>query len=391
MKKMNSKEQSRINEKIIELEEENTHLKNKLQLMGAGIQESVFTIPEKNRSEPYSIKGLEGMYLQIDENNHIINVNSKMSDLIGYKKEEMFNHSIYEFDNIPWAKNIFKTLITECRNTNNDIEWETVYIDVTTGKERNILFRVSNSGTIVSITVEDRTQYKQIMDTFSRYVSIKVIKKMQDSEEDYFKTDRMNISVVFADLRGFTAMSSEMEPTGVKDLLNEFLTSLIDVVDKFEGTVDKIIGDEIMVLFGAPFPMPDHAYRGVKAAIEMQKAHQKLLDKWESEKRPVPPLGIGLNSGNVVVGNIGSKTRMDYTAIGHHVNLASRLCGAANGGEILVSENTILELSKYVDTHQEIISEKIAFQKAGKMLFKGLKQETTVARVLYDLEGVNNA
>lgn len=389
MMKFTSKEQEKTNQKIIELEEENSHLKNKLYLLGSGVEESVFSIPNKKRDEPYSIKGLEGMYLQIDESGYIININKKMSELIGYSKEEMYKHSIYEFDNIPWAKNIFKTLITECKNTHDDIEWESVSLDVTTGKERNLLFRVSSCDCITSITIEDRTQYKEIMQTFSRYVSQKVIKKMQDSETDYFETNRMNVSIIFADLRGFTAMSSQMEPFRVKDLLNEFLTSLIDVVDKFEGTVDKIIGDEIMVLFGAPYPMMDHAFRGVKASIEMQKAHQKLLEKWRKENRPVPPLGIGLNSGDVVVGNIGSKSRMDYTAIGHHVNLASRLCGAANGGEILVTENTVLELSKFVEKHQEVLDVEIHFQKAGKMLFKGLDQKITVARVLYDIQGTN--
>ena len=91
MKKINSKEQSRINQKIIALEEENSHLKNKLQLLGAGIQESVFTIPQKRQSEPYSIKGLEGMYLQIDENDHIVNVNSLLCIVHLYTKNHYFS------------------------------------------------------------------------------------------------------------------------------------------------------------------------------------------------------------------------------------------------------------------------------------------------------------
>lgn len=362
------------------LEEENSHLKNMLNLLGVGSDESMFTIPlEQSKELPLSIAGIENMYLQINPRNRVININNKMAELLGTSKREIIDQQISTFDKLPWAENVFITLITECRNSLSDIEWETNYLDVISGTTRYILFKASIESEVITVTVTDKTQYRLILNTFSRYVSPKVIQKMQESTTDFFKTDRLDITVIFADLRGFTAMSSQMDPLDVKDILNEFFSNLIDVVDRYEGTVDKIIGDEIMVLFGAPIPMGNHAYRAIQTAIEMQIAHNKLLKKWGVDNKPQPPLGIGINSGKVVVGNIGSETRMDYTAIGHNVNLASRLCSAANGGEILITENTVMELTQ---SRCGVIQ----LQKAGKMLFKGLKQETTVAKVLYNLE-----
>lgn len=148
----------------------------------------------------------------------------------------------------------------------------------------------------------------------------------------------------------------------------------------------KLVGvavKELIVVTVAPVPIEDHAYRAVRTAIALQLAHNDLLTKWKTEGRPTPPVGIGLNSGEVVVGNVGSDTRMNYTAIGHNVNLASRLCAVADGGEILVSEGTVIELSKYVEAHQSTVTKRIKFQKAGEMALKGLQNEVTVARVLY--------
>ena len=162
------------------------------------------------------------------------------------------------------------------------------------------------------------------MSTFERYVSPTVVEKMQDSTEDFFKTERSVISVLFADLRGFTSMSSNLAPEEVKNTINEYLTAMINVIDQNEATVDKIVGDEVMALFGAPIFYEDHALRALKVAMEMQKAHQGLLHKWKSENRPAPPVGIGINTGEMVVGNIGSEKRMDYTVLGHHVNLCVR-------------------------------------------------------------------
>ena len=206
---------------------------------------------------------------------------------------------------------------------------------------------------------------------------------MQNSTEDFFRTDRMVISVLFADLRGFTSICSELPPDEVKNTINEFLTAMIQIIDQFEATVDKILGDEVIAVFGAPIFYKDHAYRAIKVAIEMQKAHQRLLQKWKSEMRPAPPVGIGINTGEMVVGNIGSNTRMDYTVLGHHVNLTSRLCDAAKGGEILVSMNTTAELSRYAKSYPEEMKEKINFQKAGTIQVKGITDPVAIVRVLY--------
>lgn len=365
------------------LKEQNQHLEAKLKLLGAGAKQSMFSIPQKLKNIPLSISGLESMYLQVDKTENIVNVNSNMADLIGKSKNEIIGKSLEEVDVIPWAKGIFKTLLNESTLISDEIEFETSYIDTISGRERSLKLKASYSGDVGNVTANDTTNFKRIMNTFERYVNPTVIRKMQNSTEDFFKTERLNMTVLFADLRGFTSISSDLDVDEVKDTLNEYHSAMIHVIDQYEATVDKIIGDEVMALFGAPIFYNDHAYRSIKVATEMQLAHQRLLDKWKSEKRPTPPVGVGINTGEMVVGNIGCDTRMDYTVIGHHVNLAARLCGAAEGGEILVSMNTVNELSDYVKSNPEKMREKINFKKAGTINIKGLKEPAQIAKVMY--------
>jgi len=373
-----------LQSRIRTLELENKHLKDKLRLIGTGGRGSMFSVPEKLKSLPLSISGLESMYIQVDGNSNVINLNTKMADLIGSKKERILSRPLVEVDDIPWAKGIFQTLLRESRLMDDAVEFETSYRDPVSGLERHLQIRASHSGEVGNVTINDKTKYERILSHFQRYVSPVVIERMQNSTNDFFKTERAVITVLFADLRGFTAMSSGMTPDELKDTINEYLVAMLGVVDQYEGTVDKIVGDEVMALFGAPVPCDDHPFRAIKVGIEMQKAHQRLLEKWRSERRPAPPVGIGINTGDVVIGNIGCHTRTNYTALGYPVNLASRLCGAAAGGEILVSMNTADALARYAASAPDAMREKINFQKAGTIVAKGVSEPVPVAKVLYE-------
>ncbi len=180
---------------------------------------------------------------------------------------------------------------------------------------------------------------------FSRYVAPSVISQMVKSQEDFFKTQKIELSVLFVDLRGFTATSSRLTAEQVKDLINIFMEIMIPVAHAWKGTVDKTVGDEIMVLFGAPLPYDDHAEQAVKTAMALLKAHSEVTAEWKKRELPVLEMGIGINTGEMVVGNIGCKERVDYTVLGHHVNLGARLCGKAAGSQILISEFTRSKLS----------------------------------------------
>ncbi|PYV09474.1 MAG: hypothetical protein DMG23_10735, partial [Acidobacteria bacterium] len=147
-------------------------------------------------------------------------------------------------------------------------------------------------------------------------------------------------TVLFADIRGFTRMSENLDPPRVVDLLNEFFTQMTDLLFENGGTLDKYLGDGIMALFGAPIARVDDIPQAVKTAIEMQCALERLNNVWMARGQRPLRMGIGVNTGQVTAGNIGSTRRMDYTVIGDAVNVAARLCAHAAGGQILISEST---------------------------------------------------
>jgi adenylate cyclase len=147
------------------------------------------------------------------------------------------------------------------------------------------------------------------------------------------------VTVLFADIVGFTSMSEKMSPSAVSLLLNDYLSRMTEVIFRHEGTLDKYIGDAIMAVFGAPIDMPDHAQRAIRTALEMQER----LAEWNAERREGPALRIriGINSGKAVAGEIGSVNKKEYTVLGDTVNTASRLeSSVARPGTVVIGENT---------------------------------------------------
>jgi len=174
-----------------------------------------------------------------------------------------------------------------------------------------------------------------------RFLSSAIVERILASPDQIHLGGESQVAtVLFSDIRGFTRMAEKMEPHQVVELLNEYFTEMTDLIFENGGTLDKYLGDGILAVFGAPIARPDDAARSVKTAIEMQRALVHLNQNWQARGQPPLRVGIGVNTGQVTAGNIGSTKRMDYTVIGDAVNLASRLCAKAAGGQILVSEST---------------------------------------------------
>ncbi len=150
--------------------------------------------------------------------------------------------------------------------------------------------------------------------------------------------DKRPVTILFSDIRGFTSMSEHMSPDAIASLLSDYFTEMVDIIFANGGTLDKFIGDAIMALWGAPIPHADDPDRAVRAAIAMQRAIAHLNSQWAESGRPTISVGIGINYGDTFAGNIGSHLRLEYTVIGDAVNVASRLCSNAKGGEILISD-----------------------------------------------------
>jgi adenylate cyclase len=150
--------------------------------------------------------------------------------------------------------------------------------------------------------------------------------------------DKRAIAVLFSDIRGFTALSESMNPDDMATLLSEYFTEMVDCVFRHGGTLDKFMGDAVMAQWGAPIAADDDADRAMTAALDMMRGLDELNKKWRAAGKPTLQIGIGLNFGEAFAGNIGSEKRLEFTVIGDAVNTASRLCSAAEGGEILLTD-----------------------------------------------------
>ena len=198
--------------------------------------------------------------------------------------------------------------------------------------------------------VEEQVGQLERASTLRRYLSPQLADSILAGSMDVNLTSRRkNLTIFFSDIRGFTAMSERMEPEELVDHLNQYLTAMTEIVFKHGGTLDKYIGDAIMVFFGDPIPYQDHAARAVRMALEMRAKLADLQRQWFVDQVEDISIGMGISTGYVTVGNIGSAARLEYTVVGNHVNLASRLADRAQAGQILVSERTVVAVRDLVD------------------------------------------
>ena len=236
--------------------------------------------------------------------------------------------------------------------------------------------RIDPNGSVrgLVIAIEDITDVSKVKNTFKRYVSKQVVDELLDDDAKLnLGGEEREVTILFSDIRGFTSMSENMSPENVVSTLNEYFSDMIDIVFKYNGTLDKIIGDELMIVYGAPISAEDDTQRAVTTAVEMQKQIICLNKKRKKRKDMPISAGIGINRGIVVSGNIGSRDMMDYTVIGDTVNLGARLCSAAGPGEILVSSTVWKETQKYY-----------SYKKLEPIKVKGKKNKVSIYRIEHD-------
>lgn len=231
--------------------------------------------------------------------------------------------------------------------------------------------------------LEDKNRFLEY--TFSRFVSPKVVETMKLLPiSGLLKMERCEVTILFADLRGFTSLANEISPEEVQETLNSFLSVMVKCLEDNDGMVDKFMGDGLMALFGAPFRQNDHAQRALSAAVAMQEAHRGWLQARAAVGKPARQMGIGIATGQVVAGAYGTANRMEYTALGHAVNLASRLCGAAQGGEILTIRETLEKTVSVVTVPAaNAAAPAFAFSAKGRLSFKNIAEPVEVLSVTY--------
>jgi adenylate cyclase len=221
--------------------------------------------------------------------------------------------------------------------------------------------------------VEGREK-RQVKRLFGRYVSKDVFEHLlADPSLARLGGQRREMTVLFSDIRGFTTASERGTPEAIVAQLNEYFTAMVEVLFRYQGTLDKFVGDMVMGLFGAPVDDPKHADHAVGAAVEMTAVLDRLNDRWTAEGRPTLDIGIGINSGEMIAGNIGSDTIMSYTVIGDAVNLGARLesLNKDYGTRILISEATRHRLTLAVKT-----------RRIGDVMVKGKTKPVVVHEVV---------
>jgi adenylate cyclase len=204
-----------------------------------------------------------------------------------------------------------------------------------------------------------------------RYFAPRLMAKIMGSPGTFLAADKKVITILFSDIAGFTSWCTTQSPDAIHRTLNEYFEAMTEIVFRNEGTVDKFIGDGLMAFFGDPLPQIDHAARAVRTAIEMQQAVRVLRERWQAEGRMPIHIRVGINSGEVVVGDMGSQRIRTYTAIGSHVNLCSRLESKAPVDGVLVSTPV-----------HEAVKAAVATRFAGRITAKGIADEFDTWEVL---------
>jgi class 3 adenylate cyclase/GAF domain-containing protein len=203
-------------------------------------------------------------------------------------------------------------------------------------------------GSQMDTAIFESMQNLRLREAFGQCVGPQVMDRLLTiSDRDLLSSEKLVVTTLFSDIRGFTSMSEKIESELLRSVLNDHLSAMTDLVLKYEGTLDKYIGDCVMCFFNAPERQPDHALRAVRLAVEMQQAHRAVIERWRG-RVPLPPIGIGVSTGETILGNFGSVRRLEYTAIGPDVNLSARLCGAADGHQILIAGTTYAEVKDYL-------------------------------------------
>ena len=309
------------------------------------------------------------------EINHI---NRAATNIINLEKKHVLgNHYEYIFE----SNESVTQLITRCELESVTLSESQVLIECN-GKVTTVnisvspLMNDSNEPIGSVVAMEDLSNIDKLKSTFKKYVSKQIVDQLLENDEMLnLGGQEQEATILFSDIRGFTSMSETMAPNEVVETLNDYFNLMIEIIFKYNGTLDKIIGDALMVIYGVPNATEQDTENAVLTAIEMQeKLIQFNQDRIINLKQPIK-IGIGINRGKVISGNIGSKQQMNFTVIGDSVNLASRLCSVAASDEIIVSD-AVWRKVKHIKSYKS--------KKLNPVKVKGKVKPIEIKEILYN-------
>ena len=302
-------------------------------------------LDERNYSENV-LRSLSDGVITLDTSHNIVKMNEAASAILRIRAEEVLGASAQRIfgNGNTWVLESIQKVIANCEpDMILDADLHT-FDDYDVAVNVNTTPLADPEGHMLGCTIiiEDITEDKRVRATLARYMNAEVAEQVLAEGESVLGGRSQKATVLFSDIKGFTTITESFGAPDTVSMLNEYFTEMEEVIFDHNGILDKYIGDAIMAVFGAPFPSPEDADNAVKVAIRMQQVLSALNRRRREEHRPEFEIRIGVNSADVVAGNIGSARRMDYTVIGDGVNIAARLESANKqfGAGVLISEST---------------------------------------------------
>lgn len=355
-----------VEQRAGELEQQNAELREQereLQLRAAEQRARLHAVQELNSRVIASLSS--GLIVVEDPTARVLMWSPRMADITGITEQEAVGKLLVEvvkpLEGLP-----FQELLATVRATNR-LPITKIQMKLPSGITRSAFIRGERlwqldrkqlAGTV--IIIDDITEREMLIDSFSRYVSKEVVQRIlsRSGRGPKLEGERRACSILFADIRGFTGISERITPEALHELLNQYFRVMIEQVSAHDGIIDKFIGDKIMAIFTGG--ESDGATAAVRAALSIQREIGKLNGQRESEGAEPITVGIGVNTGTVVMGTVGSEERMSFTVIGDAVNVADRLQSMAAAGETFVGART----------HQ-LVKEKFVLEELGQHVLKG--------------------
>jgi adenylate cyclase len=350
------------------------------------------TVKQQEQMQRDMLRSLSNGVISIDNTGKVIAANEKAKQLVGLKagaslEGEMISElvKIKEGDFSRWLNDALEAVDDKARQqyypdqtllSAVGVEQHSVNLSV------NSIADASDASNVygVLVVMDDISDEKRLKSTMYRYMTQELAEELLRLGDTKLGGDRKEVSILFSDIRGYTTLTEQLEAEEVVRMLNEYFESMVEAVFAHKGTLDKYIGDAIMAVFGSPLPLKDHAWRSVQTALDMRQRLEEFNMSRRQDHKPAIRIGIGINSGTVISGNIGSSKRMEFTAIGDDVNLSSRLEGASKqyGCDIVISEKTLELCSQTLNA----LKGGLRVRELDKIIVKGKTQPVSIYEVV---------